>query len=215
MHPRGEAEVEAERLHDPEGRAGGKDVSGGEYSRVLRNYWRGGGIGARIQITLYPCPGVLAVLLEIGGWIDRRQRLPDAVGDVGHVPLMQRHIVARAEPAEVAADEMLPWVRERFLWRRHVPHDVLGEIADVNRRPARVHDVDEHQRVVIGQVDVDVVGRMIGSLPGELDASPADVESAAVLEDFLRRGPRGVVVPYQEPSRFLMPDANDVLAEQR
>src|SRR6266446_8490426 len=115
MHPRGEAEVEAERLHDPERRAGGKDVSRGDYSRVLRDHWRGSGIGARIQITLDPCPRVLAVLLEIGGWIDRRQRLPDAVGDVGHIPLMQRHIVARAKPAEVAADVMLPWVREGCL----------------------------------------------------------------------------------------------------
>src|SRR5882672_1541056 len=128
MDPRREAQVEAKRLHDPEGRAGGKDVSGGEDSRVLGDHWRGSGIGARIQIALYPCPGVRAVLLEIGGGIDRRQRLPDAVGDVGHVPLMQRHIVARAEPAEVTADEMLPWVRERFLRRRHVSHNVLGEI---------------------------------------------------------------------------------------
>src|SRR5260370_41830864 len=111
MHPRGEAEVEAERLHAPEGRAGGKDVSGGEYSRVLRDHWRGSGIGARIQITLDPCPRVLAVLLEIGGWIDRRQRLPDAVGDVGHVPLMQHHIVARTQPAELSAHEMHAWLR--------------------------------------------------------------------------------------------------------
>jgi len=56
---------------------------------------------------------------------------------------------------------------------------------------------------------------MIGPLPGQLDASAADVERAAILEDFLRSGPRGIVVPYQESSRFLMPDANDVLAEQR
>jgi len=37
------------------------------------------------------------------------------------------------------------------------PNYVLGEIADVTA-PSRVHYVDEHQRVVIGQVDVDVVG---------------------------------------------------------
>src|SRR6266550_7797412 len=215
MDPRREAEVEAERLHDPEGRAGGKDIGGGKYARVLLDHRRGGGISARVQVTPHPRPGVLAVLLEVRCRIERRQRLPDAVGDVGHILLMQNHVVARAEPAEVAADEMLPWVGERFLRRRHVPNYVLGEIADVDGRPARVHDVDEHQRVVIGQVDVDVVGRVVGSLPGELDTTAADVERALILEDFLGRRPRLVVVAYQELSRLLMPDARDVLAEQR
>ena len=68
---------------------------------------------------------------------------------------------------------------------------------------------------MIGQVDVDVVGRVIGSPPGELDTTAADVERALVLEDFFRRRPRLVVVAYEEVSRLLVPDADDLVAEQR
>src|SRR6267142_87293 len=99
-----EAKVETDRLHHPEGRAGGKDIGGGEYSRVLLDHWRSGGIGAFIQIPLHRRPHVVAVLLEVRSRIDSRQRLPDACVDVSHVLLMQVHIVARAEPAEMAAD---------------------------------------------------------------------------------------------------------------
>src|SRR5712672_1951166 len=56
---------------------------------------------------------------------------------------------------------------------------------------------------------------MIGPLPGELDTTATDVERAVVLEDFLGRRPRLVVVAYEQLSRLLMPDARDVLAEQR
>jgi hypothetical protein len=35
---------------------------------------------------------------------------------------------------------------------------------------------------VIGQVDVDIVGRVVGAVPGELDPFPADVQGASVLE---------------------------------
>src|SRR6266850_2113691 len=113
------------------------------------------------------------------------------------------------------ADEVLPWVRERFRRRPHVSLHVLGEIADVNRRPARVDDVDEHQRVVVRQVDIDVVRRMIAPQPRELDALSADLERATVLEDFLRRRPCRIVVTYQEAPRLLVADASDALVEER
>ena len=73
----------------------------------------------------------------------------------------------------------------------------------------------EHHRVVVGQVDEDVVGRVVGAVPGEVDPLAADLEGALVLERLLVRRPRRVVVPQQERSRLLVPDAGHVLVEQR
>ena len=128
---------------------------------------------------------------------------------------MQRHVVAGAEPAEVAADEVLPRVGERVRGSLDVAGDVLGQVGDVDRRPARVDDVDQHQRVVVGQVDDDVVGRVVGAVPGQVDALAADLEGAAVLERFFVRWPGRVVVAQQEAPGLLVPDAGDVLVEQR
>ena len=74
---------------------------------------------------------------------------------------------------------------------------VIGEVALADRRPSRVDDVDEHERGVVGQMDKDVVRRVIGAVPGQLDALASDLESAAVLEGFFWCGPRGVVVAEQ------------------
>src|SRR6185369_12245747 len=74
-------------------------------------------------------------------------------------------VVACAEPAEMAADEVLPRVRKCGGRSLDVSGDVLGEVAEVHRRPAWIDDVDEHQRVVVRQVDVDVVGRGVGAVP--------------------------------------------------
>ena len=61
-----------------------------------------------VEVALHRRPHVLAVLHEVGRRVDGVDRLPRALGDVGHVLLVQRHVVAGAEPAEVAADEVLP-----------------------------------------------------------------------------------------------------------
>ena len=74
---------------------------------------------------------------------------------------------------------------------------VLGEVALADRRPARVDDVDEHERVVVGQMDEDVVRRVIGAVPGQLDALASDLEGATVLEGLFWCGPGGVVVAEQ------------------
>ena len=39
MDPRRVAEIESDRFHDPEGRAGGKDIGGSEYPGVLLDRW--------------------------------------------------------------------------------------------------------------------------------------------------------------------------------
>ena len=185
VHPRAVAEVEADRLHHLERGAGGEDVGGREHARVLLDHRCGCGGRALVQAALERGPGVVAVLHEVGRRVDGVERLPGAGGDVRHVLLVQGDVLAGAEPAQVAADEVLPRVGERVRRRLEVARDVLGQVREVNRRPARVDDVDEHQRVVVGQVDEDVVGRVVGAVPGELDAFAADLERAAVLERLL------------------------------
>src|SRR5215218_6123808 len=104
------AEVEADRLHDPERRALGEHVGCREHAGVLLDD-RGCGDGRDlVQIALHRCPAVRAVLHEVRRGVDRVDRLPRALGDVGHVLLMQPHVVAGAEPAEMTADEVLPRV---------------------------------------------------------------------------------------------------------
>jgi hypothetical protein len=50
---------------------------------------------------------------------------------------------------------------------------------------------------VIGEVDDDVVGRVVGAVPGQVDALAADFEGAAVAEGLFVRRPRRVVVAKQ------------------
>jgi hypothetical protein len=71
-----------------------------------------------------------------------------------------------------------------------------------------------HQRLVIGQVDDDVVGRVVGPVPGKVDALAPDLERAPVLERLLVRWPRRVVVAQKQAARLLVPDAGDVLVEK-
>jgi hypothetical protein len=125
------------------------------------------------------------------------------------------NVLAGPEPAHVAADEVLPRVGERGIRGFDVAGHVLGELALANRRPARVDYVDEHQRVVVGEMDEDVVGRVVGAVPGQLDAFASDLEGAAVLEGLFWWGPGGVVVAEQQFPRLLVPDASDVPAKQR
>jgi hypothetical protein len=99
--------------------------------------------------------------------------------------------------AEVEADRL-----------HHHERHVLGE--DV-----RCNDVDQHQRVVVGQVDDDVVGRMVGAVVGEIDPVAADHERAPVRERLVVRGASRVVVAEQELARLLVPDAGDVPGKQR
>jgi hypothetical protein len=63
-------------------------------------------------------------------------------------------------------------------------------------------------------VDDDVVGRVIGAVPGEVDALTADLQRPVVLERLLVRRPGRVVVAQQQAPRLLMSDARDVLVEQ-
>src|SRR5258708_17247194 len=127
---------------------------------------------------------------------------------------MQGDIVARGEPAQVPADEMRPWIRQRDFRSVHVPLHVLAEVDVVDRHPAGVDDVDEHQRVVVREMDVDVVRRVVGAAPGEFDALSAYLKRVAVGEGYLWHGPGWVTVPEQEPAGLLVYDPDDVGAQR-
>src|SRR6266516_1016750 len=160
MHVRRVAEVETDRFHHPERRARGEDIACRQDVLVLLDQRRGGGVGEGVEIALHTCPGVLAVLREVGRRIERVECRPDAVGEVCHVLLMKRHVIAGADPAQVAADVVLPRVRERVVGRLDVALDVFREVRQVHRRPPRVDDVDKHERVVIRQMDEGEIRRV-------------------------------------------------------
>jgi hypothetical protein len=91
---------------------------------------------------------------------------------------------------------------------------VLAEVeVVVDGHPAGVDDVDHHQGVVVREVDEDVLRRMVGAVPGQLDALAAHLQGVTVGEGHLRRRPCRVVIAKQ-PAGLLVPDPHNVL-EQR
>jgi len=85
---------------------------------------------------------------------------------------------------------------------------------DVDGRPAGIDDVDQHQRVVIGQVDDDVVRRVVGAVPGQVDPLAADVSVRRSAKVSSLGGRAGFVVAQQQTLGLLVSDARDVLAEE-
>src|ERR1700730_4278484 len=164
--------VEAQRLHDLERRGVGEDldVRSGQHAGVLGDDGRGRAFGDSVQVGLHPGPGVLPVPHVKGDRVDCGQCLPRARLDVGDVLLVHRDVVAGGEPAEVPADEVGPRVVQRDGRGAHVPGDMLGQVDVVDGHPAGVDDVDEHQGVVAGEVDVDVVRGVVGAVPGQFGA---------------------------------------------
>ena len=67
---------------------------------------------------------------------------------------------------------------------------------------------------MVWQVDEDVVGCVVGTVPGEVDSLAADLDGAAVLERLFVRGPGRIVVAQQEAPGLLVSDAGDVLVEE-
>src|SRR5712671_5001605 len=187
--------VQAQRLHDGERGGPGEDldVRGGQHAGVLGDDGRSRALGDFVEVALNPSPGVLPVLHEVGYRVDRGQRLLRAGFDVGDVLLVHRDVLAGGEPAEVPADEVGPRAGQGNGRGGHVPGDVLGQVGVIDRHPAGVDHVDEHQGVVAGEVDIDVVRRVVGAVPGQLDALAPDLEGVVVGEGDLR-GRAGRVV---------------------
>jgi hypothetical protein len=68
---------------------------------------------------------------------------------------------------------------------------------------------------VVREVDVDIVRRVVGAVPRQLDAFTADLQGPVVGESLFRRGFGRVIVPQQQPPGLLVPDPDHVGAEQR
>src|SRR6202012_196284 len=96
--------------------------------------------------------------------------------DVSDVLLVYRDVLAGCPPAPVPADQMRPRVVQRDGGGAGVPDDVVGQVEVVDRYPAGVDHVDEHQGVVPGEVDVDVVRRVVRPVPGQFDPLAADFQ---------------------------------------
>src|SRR5260370_13880128 len=103
-----EAEVQTDRLHDPEHGAPGVDVGRGKHALVLLDDRCCAGFSPSVKKSAYGSPRIVAVLLKERCRVDPDQGLPATDVDVDHVLLVQGHAVARPEPGYVASDEMLP-----------------------------------------------------------------------------------------------------------
>src|SRR6266404_913452 len=112
MHLQADPAVESHRLHEPERDVRGEHVRGREHARVLLDDRRGRRLADRVQVRLDGAPHVpdRAVLREVRRRIDGGKGSLRAFLEVGHVLLVERDVIAGAEPAEVAADERLPRV---------------------------------------------------------------------------------------------------------
>src|SRR4030081_2705608 len=99
------------------------------------------GVGSTVSIAVLTLAAISAMYCWCRSTSSRVPSLPGGRLAAGGV----------AGPAEGPADEVLPRIGERGGGRVDVAGDVLGEVAEVDRRPTRVDDVHEHQRVVVGQ----------------------------------------------------------------
>jgi hypothetical protein len=66
---------------------------------------------------------------------------------------------------------------------------------------------------MVREVDVDVVRRVVGAVPGQLDPLAAHLQRVRVGERHLRGRPGRVIVPEQEPPGVLVPDPDHVPEE--
>jgi hypothetical protein len=116
----------------------GEYVGAREHTCVLLDHRFRGETRGFVEMSSGRGPLVLAVVGVVAPRIDRVDRLPRVRGDVRHVLLMERHVLARPQPSDVAADEMVPRIGERIRRRIDVAGDVLGQVGEIDRCPAGV-----------------------------------------------------------------------------
>jgi hypothetical protein len=93
--------------------------------------------------------------------------------------------------------------------------DVLVQVEAVERHPAGQEDVDQHERVVVGKVDVAVVRGVVGAVPREVNTLPTHVECVLGPEGDVRDWPGRVVLACQQLLGLDLPDPHHVFPEQR
>src|SRR5690242_8148409 len=74
MNVGGEAEVQTDRLHDPEDGALGVDIGRGEHAGVLLDDRSRAGFGPGVEKSAYRSPRIVAVLLKERCGVDADQR---------------------------------------------------------------------------------------------------------------------------------------------
>jgi hypothetical protein len=85
----------------------------------------------------------------------------------------------------------------------------------LERDPAREDHVHQHQRFVLGRVNVDVVRGVVRAVVSEFQALPANPQGVPVVEgDVWGRAVR-VVVTQQQAAGFGVTDADYVVARDR
>ncbi len=161
----------------------------------------------RVQVAPDRGPGVVPVLLVVRGGVERDERRLGGGFDVGDVLLVQDDVVPGAQPAQVSGDEVLPGVGQGLGGGLHPAGHVLTQVDAVEGHPAGEHDVDEHEGVVVREVDVDVVGRVVAPVPRQLDTFAADLEGPLIGKGLFRRRLGLVVIPQQEPPALFVADA--------
>src|SRR6202048_5418651 len=103
MNVGGKAEVEPDRLHDPEHGAPRFAVGRSDHAGVLLDDRCCAGVSPGVKQSTYRGPRIVVVLLKERCRVDADQGLPNAGVHVGHVLLVQGYVVAGAEPANGAS----------------------------------------------------------------------------------------------------------------
>ncbi len=114
----------------------------------------------------------------------------------------------------MTADQCRPRVAHGHLLRADPARDVLGDGQALEGHPSWEEDVDDHQGLVRGGMDENVVGCLVRPVVGQFEQLAADLQDIPVLEGHRRRRPVRVIVAQQQPAGPGLPDADHVGAEE-
>ncbi len=92
--------------------------------------------------------------------------------------------------------------------------DVLGDGQALEGHPSREEDVDDHQGLMRGRMDENVVGCDVRAVEGQFEQLAADLQNVLVVEGHRGRRPVRVIVAQQQAEVLGLPNADHVRAEQ-
>ena len=99
-------------------------------------------------------------------------------------------------------------------WALDPAWDVLGDGDVLERRPPGEDHIHEHERLLAGRPDEDVVRGVIGPVEGEFQRLASHCQGVAVLERHLRWWAVRVVVAQQQGAALAVADPYHIRAEQ-